>query len=167
MTLIRRYRISLLIWVTSWLRPHWRTADRITLYKTALKPFGVINDDYLGWRDEAIIKANVTGETIALEWYLNRLFDSILKRITIKTNTDQGLQMGIRGTEPTKYQTMGIRGTEPTKYKTMTRVAEDPDVGFYDFGVTIPAAISAQEDDIKAIINQFRLAGKKYIIIVS
>lgn len=165
--MIKKISISIDKWIYAWMTPHWRKTSRLALYGVLMTPFTVMMSEFITWRDEAIIKANVTGETIALEWYLNRLFDATLKRITIHTNTDQGLQMGIRGTEPAKYQTMGKRGTEPTKYKTMTRVGEDAIVGTYDFGVTIPAAISAQEDDIRSIINQFRLAGKKYTIIIS
>lgn len=163
--IIRRFRIKVNKFIEAYLAPHKRTKNRQYLYNVCLYPFKELNAEYITWRDKETIRSYMTGETVNLEWYLNSLFDPNLKRIYIETNEGGGVVKGIRGTEPDLYQVAGIRGTEPTLYVSKRLKGEDAVLGFKRFGVYIPNDIAELAEDIKGVVNNYRFAGKTFMII--
>jgi len=163
--IIRRFNITVSKFIKMFLPPYKRQANRELLFYVALYPLKVLQDEYADWRDKETIRSYVTGETDNLVWYLNTLFDPVYKRIYIETNEGGGVVKGIRGTEPDLYQVAGIRGTEPTLYTTKYLKGEDAVLGFKKFGVYIPSDIAAQAEDIKGVVNNYRFAGKTFMII--
>ncbi|MFN4249257.1 MAG: hypothetical protein ACK4EY_16135 [Flavipsychrobacter sp.] len=165
--MIRKISISIPTYIRTWLPSHKRQPFRQKLFEVLLTPFKVLaGTDYKGWRDAAVTKANVTNEPISLQWYLNTLFDSTLKRIYILKRDAVGLVAGLSGSEPTLYQTAGLSGSEPTLYVAANIEGEDVNVGYNDFGVFIPASLSAQQDNIIAIVKRYAKGYHKFQIFI-
>ncbi len=161
--MILKYQISIERFIKMYLRPSKRKTDRIKLYRTILAPFRIMMDEYIAWRDKTVIRANVTVSKASLEWYLNHLFDSVEERIYINSNRGSGVILGIRE-EDEEFEIMGIRAADEEFIITTLR-GEHPDLGFNNFGVFIPAALSSQTDAIRGIVDEYALAGMDYIII--
>ncbi|MFN4249047.1 MAG: hypothetical protein ACK4EY_15065 [Flavipsychrobacter sp.] len=159
---IRKFRLTISPFIKQWLAPHLRLPGRQSFFELLLTSINTINSEYMIWRNKAITKANVTNEKISLEWYLNKLFDPTLQRIYIQTRKPVGIGFGLSATEPLKFQGLGLSGTEPTEYIGFPLEDEDPDVGQYDFGIFVPAALTAQQDDIMNIALQFAKANKSF-----
>jgi len=162
---MRKISISINKFISSYLAVHLRKALRLKFLNTMLSVFDVINTEYVAWRDEAVIKAKVTGETMSLEWYLNYMCGSGTA-ITIETAGLTGVTAGIISSEPSLYLVAGIQSSEPTKYKSAGFKGEDTIWGTKTFIVKVPTAYSAYSDTIISIVNSFRAAGKSFKIVL-
>lgn len=163
--MVRKFKINVRRFVNIHLIPALRKNIRLEMYAQLLSPFTMINDEWVTYRNKSTTRAKVNGESISLEWYLNYLFDTDLQRIYIDTNDLDGVQFGISATEPDDYQELGIQATEPAAKVAFPFYGESSDIGRYSFGVFIPAALSSSEDDIKDVVNNYRIAGKTFTII--
>ena len=164
MTDILLIRITANRFVYTYMPPEMRTKKRILLHTVLVSPFKLMMDEYIARRNKLYIKARVANEKICIEWYLNYLFDPDLQRIYIQNRSISGVSMGIRGTEPAKFETMGIRGTEPLKFISFPERGVDPDFGKYRFAVYIPNDLEPQKDAIAFEVNCFRQAGRTFVI---
>lgn len=165
--MIRLFRITIPHFIQSYLPPHKRMPQRILFYKIMAYPFTLMMEAFIAWRDSSVTKANVSNETISLEWYLNSLFDTDEQRIEIISQEDAGLLMGRRDTEATFYQPMGRRDTEATFYKAMPIRGEDLITGLFSFIVSIPEDIEDKTDAIAGIVKMYKYAGFSFKIVTS
>lgn len=161
--IIRRISVSIYRFLQQYLYTEIRLPHTIKLFDVLLHPFSLMMAEYKAWRNEAIIKANITISKGSVEWYLNYLFDTTLQRIYIENNKGGGVIMGIEATETAMYQIMGIEATEPTLYVIMTIDGEDDDMGLSSFGVFVPTALISQADAISGIVNLYTI--KDFVII--
>lgn len=162
--MIRKNRITVNYFIRAFLPPHKRKPNREKLYNVLLHPMKLIMDNFIVWRDKEVIRANMTFETAKMEWYLNHLFDPELKRIYIETNEMAGLVKGDRTSEPAVYVVKGDRDAEPAEYVVGRVKGEDTALGLAKFGVYIPAALSGEADAIKGAVDNYRYAGKTFVI---
>lgn len=163
--MIRKHRINIDLFINNWLPSHKRQTNRKGLLAVLLTPFTIMMGEFVAWRDEAIIRANVTSETISIEWYLNYLFDPTLKRIHIESNDGDGVILGVKTTEPLKFLYFGDKDDEPTAFQYLYKPGETTDLGTASFGVYIPTDLEDQALDIFAIVKIYKLAGKTFVII--
>ena len=162
---IRKISITIEEFIRIWLPTEKRQASRVGFLRGLLAPFQVAMLQYLEWRDETIIKAKVTGETMSLTWYLNYLFDPTDKGIYIETATVSGLAAGDEVAEPSVFFVAGDEVAEPAQYAIIGAQGEDTNFGIYSFAVFVPAAIANTNTEIRAIVNCYRFAGKSFKII--
>lgn len=164
--MIRNIKITVSQYLPNWTPVKKRVADRLKLYRLLFTGASTLVSEWDTWRAKAHTKANVTNETISIEWYLNSLYDPALKRIYITTNNATGVSVGLRVPEPAEYLETGLRATEPGTALTFPLRGEAASgIGTFDFGVFIPAALAAYEEEIRAIVKIYSLAGKTFIII--
>lgn len=163
--MIKKLSITIADFILSYLPSHWRLTTRQKMYRLILAPFKTMNDEWKVFRDDAITRANVSNQTMSIEWYLNKLFDTELERINIETNQGGGVEMGNHDTEPAIFQVMGNHDTEPGIYTAMTALGEDANIGMFDFAIYIPAAISSSTNDIKAVVKKYAYGWKTFTVI--
>lgn len=162
---IQLIRISLDSYIYQYLPPHKRTAGRVEFLNTLLDPFKTINEEWITFRDQAVTAAYVTAETISLEWYLNELFDPTNREIYIETNEGAGVPIGLRATEPDEMIPIGLRATEAADMYAIPLKGETSQLERASFGVFIPEALEAKENEIIGVVNSYKLAGKTFKII--
>jgi len=128
-----------------------------------LKPLQITIDDYSAWLKRRYYLLNITGQTISLEAFLNDEFDVDLRRIKILTANSNYNGIWIALEE------------EVDMFITLSRSDESEDVFIYfceqseqgtsiDFIVQVPAEIATTDviNQIKSIVNRYKLAGKSY-----
>lgn len=160
---IIRRKVNIDNFVRGYLPPEKRLTNYILNGKILNAPLSQVVEDFLSWRDDVIMRAKVTGQHQSLEWYLNEKFDNTERRITTETNYGTGLPMGLRDDEDV-VTPMGDRVAEDVATP-MRRHGEHPTYGFANFGVNIPAALTDSTDDIKGVVDTYRLAGKTFVIV--
>lgn len=163
--MIRKFRISIDKFTYQYLEPEWRLPNILLLFKVVLYPFQVMMDEYIAYRDAAIIKANVSCETMSIEWYLNELFDNELRRITIDTATSDGVYIRNEGEAPDNPLYLGNEATEPARFEYLYNPGEHVNFEGKSFAVFIPASLAGVKDQIRGITNIYRNAGKTFTII--
>lgn len=113
------------------------------------------------YREQTAYEMRLSGQTCRLRGLLNDKFDSIKRRISIVdvANKPTGTVVYLRSEHmglPIGYRTAGggisleRRGFEGIKQP--------------DFEVVIPAAVDADEKQMRGLLNAHKLAGKRYII---
>lgn len=163
--MIRKFRITIGMFIHNWLPPHKRQAVRKSFLGVLLTPFTIMMAEYIAWRDDAVTRANVSNESMSLEWYLNERFDTDLRRIYIETNNANGVPFGLRATEASDLQAFGLRATEPSDTIAFPLRGESATIGFKSFGVFIPTDLADDEDEIAGVVTRYKLAGKTFTII--
>lgn len=153
--MIRKISVTVEKFIQQYIFTEKRLPGIFKLFSVVLYPFTVIVTAYKAWRNDAIIRANVTVSKASLQWYLNYVYDSDLERIYIETNTGAGLIMGDEVAEPTLFQIMGDEAAEPTVFQIMNVEGEDTAMGFASFGVFIPADLMPQADAIRGTVDKY------------
>jgi hypothetical protein len=163
--MIRKLRITVNNFIRNELPSHLRGyADMLTFFRGLMAPLKAIADEWVIFRDASITRARVTGETASLTWYLNELFDNVTRGIYIDTAGLSGVAAGDEVIEPTVYVVAGDELTEPTVYAVAGIDGEGTDFQGRSFCVFVPTAVAASDNDISAIVRQYKLAGKTFII---
>lgn len=142
-----------------------RKPKRIALYESLLEPFVVLNTEWKARRDTELIRSKVTIEKASLEWYLNKLFDSVEQRIYIVRNTAAGVPFGLSDTEPDDYQEVGLSGSEPDDYIAVPLQGEDDELGFNKFGVYVPSTVMPKAAEVSGVVRNYNSSGKNFIIL--
>ena len=163
--MVRKINVDILKAVGNYLPVHKRKPLRLNLLRTMMSVFYTMRTEYMLWRDEAITKAYVTGETMSIEWYLNYLCSSG-SGIYIETAGASGVAAGIILTETSIYVVGGIISSEPTKYVSAGLYGENSIWGTKSFIVYIPTAASGYNDLITSVVNVYRSAGHTFKIVL-
>ena len=163
--MIRKINITIPDFVKNYLPIHKRKNVRLNFLYSLTYVFDIIKSEYIIWRDEAVTRAYVTGETMSMEWYLNSVCGSGTG-ITIETAGASGVNAGLYATEPSTYISAGLYATESGSYGSVGLPGESTLYGTKTFIVKVPTAYSAWNDTIIAIVNTYRAAGKSFKIVL-
>lgn len=141
---------------------HWRRINFIDFLTSTYKPlnsFQIVFNQYFNDTEDAMLW---NGQVVMLERYLNNLYDPINREIYI---TD-GVQLDVL------YVSL-IEENEPIYVSTIaednTQVFVNPIESYNndsDFAINIPSTISFNENVLRSQVNKYKIAGKKYIIII-
>lgn len=138
-----------------------RLPNVILVFTHVLYPFTYMMAQYRAYRDDAIIRANITVSKMSIEWYLNHKFDPELKRIYIETNRRVGLPLGVRGdaADDDFFAIMGDRyeAGDDDYFAIMTMEREHTQMGFSSFGVFVPTALIDQSDAIAGVVETYSM----------
>lgn len=126
----------------------------IAWVRTLLTPIDSLHSDFLKKRNEDLYKLEHNGQVCYLRDALNDKFDKELRRIEIGDGFRYGKQYIFTQAEnkPVYLGKIYIRPRD--EYK-----------GGADFIVIVPNELLTRELEIKALVDYYRLAGKKYKII--
>lgn len=139
-----------------------------TWLRIMLKPVKYLYNLFLPYRAEMLKKLRYNSQTIILENLLNDMFDNNLRRIRIITTYDVVPSTYIftdAESEQIYVYTEAEVDADPTKAVYLYTL---PELGvLYDFIVQCAAGslTELQENRLKAIVNYYRLAGKKPLFI--
>lgn len=103
----------------------------------------------------------VSGQTASLEWHLNNLFDNTERRITIRNNdTDDDPHWFQSEAQPNPFYSFQSESPTPA----YNEFQGESILAFgADFEVRGPSSLSGSDDQIIAIVNQFRMGGTSFI----
>jgi len=167
--MIRKINIDVDNYAKLYIPPHKRKTLLLGWLYMLLVPLKIIWEEYVAWRDIAIIEANLDGSTIALGWYLTLRY-GLNNIIYITTREESGMPIGAQSTgtydETPYYVSFGLEATEATHYQAIPLSnGEDTVYGTDDFVVWVNDADMGAANDIKAIVNKYKQAGKKYHLV--
>lgn len=163
--MIRQIKIEIPDFIYNWLPVHQRLMKRVKFLQVLMSPFTIMMGEYLAWRDKSITRAYVSCEKLSMEWYLNELYDTDLRRIYIESPDATGVYVALES-EGTPTLDVGLE-SEPTEVSDFVMVPlpyEDVDTGNADFVVWVPVDLVALELAIKKVVINYKLAGMRYVV---
>lgn len=163
--MIRLLGMNIPDFANNWLPVHQRKANRLGFLQVLLSPFTIMMADYRVWRNKSITRAYVSSEKKSMEWYLNELYDTDLRRIYIDSPDNTGLPVALQ-TEGLPDLELGLQ-SEPTEvgnYAMIPLPNEDVETGMVDFVVHVPIDLTPAEAAIKKVVLNYKLAGKRYVV---
>ena len=160
--MIRRISIDIFNYLeNNILPPHKRQPIRLSFLRGLLQPVYDASVAYNVWRDDIIIRATVTGQTLSLQWYLNYVLDATEKRILIIHGTIVGEPLSLRSEAGTHFQ-MSLRSEAGTA-KSLKLKGEHVTTLPFDFRVLAPASVD--QGQVKKIVDTYRQQGRKFDIV--
>lgn len=163
--MIRLIEINVPGFINNWLPVHKRLAARLRFLQVLLAPFSIMMATYKVWRDKSVTRAYVNSQKMSMEWYLNELYDADLRRIYIESPDASGLYIALE-TESSPAMTTGLQ-SEPAELSDFVMVPlpyEDVDTGNADFVLWVPLDLSMLEQQLKKVLINYKLAGKRYAL---
>lgn len=155
------YTINISTYLSRIIKRELRQPKVLALLTSILKPFSDVNNEFVELTDETKYLLQFNGQTIYLEHYLNDQYDNVLRRIYIETVSESNrvvLYYKTEGQAPVYI----YRKSELATPVYIRRRYEA--VSSTDFIVYVPSDVSYDETAMRAQIDQFRQAGKTYII---
>lgn len=141
-----------------WLLPHFLRRRRLFSFIGCLCfPVIKLYDEFILFRSETIYKLDHTGQVFSLENVLNDRFDTVSRRIFI-TDAYTKQRKYIYARVEVKPKFLG--------FIYLHNRADYADTGV-DFIVWIPGSVYVSEEDmyeVRALLNFYKLAGKRYKI---
>lgn len=124
----------------------------------------LIEAGFIQYKKEIEFKTKYNCQQGVLAHLLNELFDPIHERIRIQTTSDivPSTYMRQSGEAVTDLTYMRVAGETTIEKAYMRRVGEIGDS--YRFIVYVPTALTNKETEIKAWVDYYRFASKKYKI---
>jgi hypothetical protein len=164
--MIRQISIDIPGFINNWLPVHRRKNIWLGFLQVLLVPFRTMMSEYKDWRDASIMRAYVSSQTISMEWYLNELYDPIDREIRILTADPSGFYVAMQSeTAPVMLAGLQTVLTEAGTFAYVPLPGEDLVTGMADFVVHAPLALMSMEAAIRKVVNNYKLAGKRYTIV--
>ncbi len=143
---------------------HRRQPVRLWWLRVLVSPLVRLYVDFVAWRIDVRFRINLTGQVKVLEGYLNMKYDPTQNRIRIVIFDDGLLWVGLECEGDNYHPRIGLE-SEPNNLAAIPLENEIRDsFGDVDFIVYIPAGVDP--DLVRATVEQYRLAGMKFKIIV-
>jgi hypothetical protein len=132
-----------------------------TWVQRLISPIVFIYNELLLFRTIMLYKLTITPQVVYLEKMLNDRYDSLLKRITIIDGVQYDQEYLF--TRPEAKPIFIYRKSElkPPKYFYLRGETSDES---FDFVVNVPVAVSIDVNEMKSLLNTYKLAGKYYTI---
>ncbi|MDR1199070.1 MAG: hypothetical protein LBK94_08700 [Prevotellaceae bacterium] len=131
---------------------------RLAWLDAMLSPFVRMWNEYVAWRTDEYYEAHVTCQIVSMEAYLNRLFDSTLKRIAIiDAYFDESIYVAL---VEENYDDMYIDGDDGA----IIYLAEETTGN--GFIVSVPEELSDFAPEIRGVVEKIRPLGVGYVIML-
>ena len=134
---------------------HKRQPKRLLLFGWPFGELTALFATFKVWRAEVFYRVNVTGQEISLQTYLNRVISGANNQIRIENFNDWGVWVQLSTEQGESYMI--------SEYCEAAARGEFTPLTDVDFYVYIPAGVIAS--DVARIVNQYKLAGKRYLIV--
>jgi sulfur carrier protein ThiS len=141
---------------------HKRQPKRLLLFGWPFAQLTTIFTAYKLWRADVFYRLNVNGQLISLETYLNRYIVGANGDIVIKSFEDWGAWVQLLSEPGETYALrLSLVSEDEGVFVAMNgEITPENDVDFY---VVVPASVAAA--DVARVVNQYKLAGKRYKVI--
>jgi len=141
--------------LTRMLPEHKRQPKRTFLFKWPFGELIALFTAFKAWRADIFYRVNVTGQVISLQTYLNRAITGADDRIRIENFNDLGVWVQLSTEDGESYMIPDYcESASKGEFTPLTDV---------DFYVYLPIGVSS--NDVARIVNQYKLAGKRYLIV--
>lgn len=153
----------------------------ILLIQSLVKPLHSLNDKFVSWSYEKKIEANMTSQTIMMEWFLNDklgkyLKDSSQRIFVLDSVNNSGVLLYWQNSTTTDRFTLYNSGeTESTTYpnKPLKYEYERSGVASYSFFISSPPiditkiSVAEYKSMIKYWVEKYRISGKTFTIVIN
>lgn len=170
------YTVDFLVQIVRLLPNRWRKPAMIAWLYRCIAPVQALHSQFVGYQNSTLRRMRVTAQTYSLEWLLNFLFnpgfvpdmtnnsiDYTNGGIWIENNPLQ-LPMVYLFSDYDMQPPLYVYSESDPEYPTSYIYAWTNYWEQYHFVVHVPASISIVESYMRAIINQYNVAGRRYII---
>jgi hypothetical protein len=134
---------------------HKRQPKRLLLFSWPFTELTALFTAFKIWRSDVFYRVNVTGQVISLQTYLNRVIEGANDEITIENFNDWGVWVQLSTEEGESYMI--------AEYCEAAARGEFTPLTDVDFYVYVPVTVNT--NDVARVVNQYKLAGKRYLII--
>lgn len=142
---------------------HLRQFKILAYLKFISTPFKRLLNEFYEFTNKVKYEVSFNGQVIYLEHILNDTFDNVNRGIYI-TDADQEDQVFLfnqaEQNEKTYLYNISESGPETYLYN------QSESLSWPNFIVNVPSGVTYDENQMKALINKYKLAGKKYKIVV-
>jgi hypothetical protein len=141
-----------------------KTTNRLRDFNAIAAPFKTFLNEFQVFRNEINFRTQYSSETLSLQKLLNKLFDSNLERIVIRTASDiKPLYRQYNANETAVFE-YSYFTNESVAHKYAYFASEFSNA--YTFEVLIPSALNneATKSKITAWVNYYRFHSKTFII---
>ena len=138
---------------------HKRQTNRLKLFYWPLKSVKAIWDSFKVWRKDVLFRANITGQMMSLEVYLNKYVDGAFNGISIIESEGSGLWCGLEAEQDEMFE-IGLEVDEPADYIELEIEGEEGTTLPVSFRVIAPP--TANVEQIKKHVQIYKIAGKSF-----
>lgn len=159
-----RYNINFSNLANKLLPPFLRRPRFTDWLKALLKPLQNLNTAFKEFMQRIIYKVGFNGQVCYLEHILNDYFDNSLRRIYIDDGSSVPLQPYIYNKVENRVKYLYNKSeSKPPLYL----YNKNEYSGSVDFIVFVPSSLltAALEQQIRALVNQYRIAGKRFSVL--
>jgi hypothetical protein len=142
---------------------HKRQSNRMKLLWWTLRPLASLFTSFKSYREDAVFRANITGQLKSFVHYLNKYVEGANNGITIYEFVDGGQWVGIESENDEVWE-LGLSDEESESADFIYIAIEGEVDSQLAVDMVIQAPITANESDIHKFTQQFKLAGKTYEI---
>lgn len=143
------------------LPPFLRRPVMIAWLYRLIHPVISLYGQFLGFRQQQLMRTSCTGQVISLEWLLNELFDPTGRGIYILTNglstTDNFIYSETDSAASNDLYSESDAGMPP-----LYLYAEIDYFSLIHFTVFVPVALVFDPVQLRAVVDYYRLAGKRF-----
>lgn len=134
---------------------------RLKLIKSLLQPTKLLYDDFISYRETTLYYMSFTGQVISLEHLLNDQYDNTDRDIYIVDTADivYVYFWNVLENRPNHYLYNKSESKPPLYLKN-----RDEYISYVHFIIMIPSDVVFNEDSLRALVNRYKIAGKKYSI---
>lgn len=134
----------------------WRNAGLLTLIRALTEPIAGLPVEVKNYKAKQEYRMSYNGQVCRLRGLLNDEFDAEERRITI---------VDAKGDDANRYLFVYARGDgQNVLLPRMVRERHSPSLDKWDFEISVPTELKIEELRIKALINEYKLASKRYKI---
>lgn len=135
----------------------WRQVGIMAMVETLTSPIAGMPNELRKYKTNCECRMTYNGQVCKLRGLLNDEFDPIQRRITITDAKGDNISK--------RYLFIYARGMgQQVELPNKVRERHSPSLDMWDFEVNIPVGLKPQETRIKALINEYKLASKRYNI---
>jgi hypothetical protein len=158
---VKRYDIDYTKVVTERVPQELQVPEHVNWVYRLVSPIVYIYNQLNLFRASLLYKISITPQVCYLEKMLNDRYDSILRRIRVIDGVQKELKyIYVRAELKPIYIYRKSEG-KPPKYFYLKGETSDES---FDFLVTVPVAISFNLNEMRSLLNTYKLAGKYYSI---
>ncbi|MCO5253347.1 MAG: hypothetical protein M9892_03160 [Bacteroidetes bacterium] len=163
--MIRSYAWNLKNWLWRYLPSRRRREDVVALHYVFLAPQQQLADDLANRSADWDFRIKYSSQQGVLASLLNRLFDPVEKRIKVQTIADLAPEVVIyHDGEVDPLPQVLYHDGENEDYNSPILYHDSETDGFPDYRVVVPAALSGEEDRIRAWVARYNLADKIFVV---
>lgn len=144
--------------------PDLRLPKYVAWMQNMLCPMQMVNDDFVSTVDRLKEELSINGQTMVLEWALNNKWPDAAGGIQIDNTPDHKPRYYVWAKSENQGFLAFVRSKDEGYPAPAYLYGKDEYSVENDFTVRVPATLDFDEDEMKAFINKYKLADKRYKI---